>query len=129
MKPKFNVAFASISTSGMMRNVTGKALSPSITVKLDGKMLKAGTDYTISYKKQGTSSATTTAPSAAGVYEVTITGTGTYSGVRSLGNMTIYPKPNIDTSFACRLSSAFGQTRTKIIRCGISFLMATDITW
>lgn len=110
MKPKFNVAFASIRTSGMMRNVTGKALSPSITVKLDGKMLKAGTDYTISYKKQGTSSATTTAPSAAGVYEVTITGTGTYSGVRSLGNMTIYPKPNIDTSFACRLSSVANQS-------------------
>ena len=41
---------------------------------------------------------------------MTITGTGTYSGVRSLGNMTIYPKPNIDTSFACRLSSVANQS-------------------
>ena len=104
MAPKYNVSFASISTSGMMRNATGKALSPSITVKLDGKTLKSGTDYTVSYKKQGSSSSTTSAPSEAGTYEVTITGAGTYSGTKSVGNMTIYAKPNIDTSFAYRFS-------------------------
>lgn len=105
MKPKYNVAFASISVSGMMRNATGKALSPSITVKLDGKTLKSGTDYEIAYKKEGSSAATTNAPSAVGTYEVTITGKGTYSGSKSLGKMTIHSKPNIDTSMPSRISS------------------------
>ena len=103
MKPKYNVGFASVTTSGMVRNATGKALSPSISVKVDGKTLKSGTDYTVSFTKDGKT--TTTAPSAAGTYAVSITGTGLYSGKKSIGNMVIYAKPNIDTSFACKISS------------------------
>ena len=103
MKPKYNVGFASVTTSGMVRNATGKALSPSISVKVDGKTLKSGTDYTVSFTKDGKT--TTTTPSAAGTYAVSITGTGLYSGKKSIGNMVIYAKPNIDTSFACKISS------------------------
>ena len=103
MKPKYNVGFASVTTSGMVRNATGGALSPSISVKVDGKTLKNGTDYTVSFTKDGKT--TTTAPSAAGTYAVSITGTGLYSGKKSIGNMVIYAKPNINTSFACKISS------------------------
>lgn len=103
MKPKYNVGFASVTTSGMVRNATGGALSPSISVKVDGKTLKNGTDYTVSFTKDGKS--TTSAPSAAGTYAVSIAGTGLYSGKKSIGNMVIYAKPNINTSFACKISS------------------------
>jgi C1A family cysteine protease len=47
---------------------TGKALTPSLTVKLGGKTLKAGTDYTVSYaanKAIGKATATIKAKSAA----------------------------------------------------------------
>ena len=103
MKPKYNVGFASVTTSGMVRNATGGALSPSISVKVDGKTLKNGTDYTVSFTKDGKT--TTSAPSAAGTYAVSIAGTGLYSGKKSIGNMVIYAKPNINTSFACKISS------------------------
>lgn len=105
MKPKYNIAFASYNVSGMMRNVTGSALEPKVTVKLDGKTLAKKTDYTISYKNKKTGSTTTNAPTSAGTYEVTVSGAGLYSGTRSLGDMNIYDKPNIDTSMPFRLSS------------------------
>lgn len=48
----------------------GKALSPVVTVKLDGQTLTRDTDYTVSQVKK-------TAP---GSYDVTVTGVGTYTG-------------------------------------------------
>lgn len=50
---------------------TGKALTPSVTVKAGGKTLKNKTDYTISYKNN----------KAIGTATVTITGKGNYTGI------------------------------------------------
>lgn len=49
---------------------TGKALKPAATVKLDGQMLQAGTDYTITYSNNKN----------AGTAKATLNGTGDYSG-------------------------------------------------
>ncbi|MBR4514455.1 MAG: hypothetical protein IKO61_06170, partial [Lachnospiraceae bacterium] len=49
---------------------TGKAITPTPVVKLDGKTLKKGTDYTVSYKNN----------TKVGTATVTITGKGDYSG-------------------------------------------------
>lgn len=106
MKPAYNIAYANYSYSGMMRNVTGGALVPNVTVKLDGKTLRNGTDYKIYYKKSGSTTSTTTAPTTAGTYEVIVVGAGDYNSSKSLGNMYVYAKPSFDTSFYCRIDSA-----------------------
>ncbi|MBR4513879.1 MAG: hypothetical protein IKO61_03210 [Lachnospiraceae bacterium] len=49
---------------------TGKAITPAVTVKLDGKTLKKGTDYDVTYANN----------TKAGTATVTITGKGDYSG-------------------------------------------------
>ena len=49
---------------------TGKAIEPDVVVTLDGKTLKAGTDYTVAYSKN----------KAIGKAGVTITGAGDYEG-------------------------------------------------
>ena len=49
---------------------TGKAITPAVTVKLDGKTLKKGTDYTVKYANN----------IKVGTATVTITGKGDYSG-------------------------------------------------
>ena len=51
----------------------GKALTPSVTVKLDGATLVAGTDYTVAYSNNKN----------AGTGTVTVTGAGSYSGTAS----------------------------------------------
>ena len=50
----------------------GKAVTPSVTVTLNGKKLKAGTDYTVSYTNNTKAGATAT---------VTVVGKGNYTGV------------------------------------------------
>ena len=52
---------------------TGKALTPSVTVKLDGATLVADTDYTVAYSNNKN----------AGTGTVTVTGAGSYSGTAS----------------------------------------------
>ena len=52
---------------------TGKALTPGVTVKLDGATLVAGTDYTVGYSNNKN----------AGKGTVTVTGAGSYSGTAS----------------------------------------------
>jgi hypothetical protein len=49
---------------------TGKAIAPAVTVKLDGKTLKKGTDYDVKYANN----------TKVGTATVTITGKGDYSG-------------------------------------------------
>ena len=49
---------------------TGKAVKPSVTVKLNGKTLKKGTDYTVSYKNN----------KAVGKATVVVKGKGKYTG-------------------------------------------------
>ena len=69
----------------------GKALEPSVTVTLNGKKLKAGTDYTVSYANN------TKAGSTASVI---ITGKGNYVGtaIRNFEIAEIPAKGNIYTS-------------------------------
>ena len=52
------------------RHFTGKAITQTPVVKLGGKTLKAGTDYTVSYKNN----------KAVGTATATITGKGSYTG-------------------------------------------------
>ncbi len=52
---------------------TGKALKPKVTVKLEGKTLKAGTDYTVTYKNNKN----------IGKGKVTVTGKGKYTGKKT----------------------------------------------
>ena len=52
---------------------TGKAIRPTPVVKLNGKTLKAGTDYTVSYKNNV----------KVGTATVTVTGKGDYTGAAS----------------------------------------------
>ena len=52
---------------------TGKALKPTVTVKLGGKTLKSGTNYTASYKSN----------TNCGKAMITITGKGDYTGTKT----------------------------------------------
>lgn len=62
---------------------TGKALTPAVTVKLDGKTLEAGTDYTVAYKNNV----------KVGTATVTITGTGSYTGTLTTTFKIVQPVP------------------------------------
>ncbi|MBR4514932.1 MAG: leucine-rich repeat protein [Lachnospiraceae bacterium] len=53
---------------------TGKALTPKVTVKYNGKTLKKGTDYTVAYTNNVN----------IGYGTVTITGIGAYSGAKAM---------------------------------------------
>lgn len=55
---------------------SGKKLTPSVTVKLNGKTLKAGTDYTVTW----TSADKSKTAKKAGRYAVTVKGKGAYTG-------------------------------------------------
>ena len=71
-KPKLaRTSIAKASVSGLKnKTYTGKAINPTPVVKLNGKTLKSGTDYTVSYKNN----------KAVGTATVTITGKGAYTG-------------------------------------------------
>ena len=77
---KINPAsIANAKLSGLKdQTYTGKALTPAPAVKLGTKTLKAGTDYTVSYKNN----------TKAGTATVTVTGKGNYTG-KVTGSFTI----------------------------------------
>ena len=62
--------------------VTGKALKPAVTVVLNKKTLREGTDYKVAYK----------ANKAVGTATVFVTGAGDYAGTAT-GTFDIIPKP------------------------------------
>jgi hypothetical protein len=66
----YPVSKAKISGLKTSYSYTGKAVKPSITLKLSGKTLKKGTDYTVSYKNN----------KQIGKATITIKGKGIYSG-------------------------------------------------
>ena len=68
----------------------GKAKTPSVTVKLDGKTLTLNTDYTVSYSDNIN----------AGTAKVTVTGKGNYTGSKTV-NFTI-AKAGQDSSITCK---------------------------
>lgn len=72
---------ADISLSWTEKAYTGKALKPAVTVKYDGKTLKKGTDYTVSYKNN----------IKPGIASVTVKGAGKYGGSQTV-NFTITPQ-------------------------------------
>lgn len=67
------IAKDSVKVSGWTYN--GKSKAPSIKVTVDGKTLKAGTDYKITGTKKAKN---------AGTYKVTIKGIGKFSGTQTL---------------------------------------------
>ena len=75
---------AVISMKGLTYAYTGKAVKPKPTVKLGGKTLVSGTDYTVSYSNNV----------EIGTAVVKITGKGSYSGSVS-GSYVIKPKKSV----------------------------------
>lgn len=65
-----SIAKAKVATAKSSYTYSGKALKPKVTVKLGSKTLKAGTDYTVSYK----------ANKNVGRATITVAGKGAYSG-------------------------------------------------
>ncbi len=63
------------------KTYTGKAITPSFTVKYNGKVLKSGTDYTVTYSNN----------KYTGKATATITGKGTYTGTKKV-TFHIVPK-------------------------------------
>ena len=64
--------FSSEETETLTTAYTGKVQKLSPAVKYNGKTLKKGTDYTVSYPGEGYKEP--------GIYEITVTGKGNYSG-------------------------------------------------
>ena len=89
---------ATVSSSHMTKNATGKALSPLISVKYGSTTLRAGTDYSITYN------GSTSAPTKAGNYTVKIVGKGSYSGEKTVGTFRLVQGPNTGSS-QVRISS------------------------
>ena len=67
---RISISKASVTLSTSTYAYDGKAKKPSVTVKLNGKTLKNGTDYTVSYSNN----------TKVGTAKVTITGQGNYTG-------------------------------------------------
>ena len=67
---KISISKASVTLSTSTYAYDGKAKKPGVTVKLNGKTLKNGTDYTVSYSNN----------TKVGKAKVTITGKGNYTG-------------------------------------------------
>lgn len=64
---------------------TGKQLKPAVTVKVSGKTLKSGTDYTVAYKNN----------IKPGKATVTITGKGNYTGTKTATFMIVPKKATV----------------------------------
>ena len=67
---RISISKASVTLSTSTYAYDGKAKKPGVTVKLNGKTLKNGTDYTVSYSNN----------IKVGTAKVTITGKGNYTG-------------------------------------------------
>ena len=67
---RISISKASVTLSTSTYAYDGKAKKPGVTVKLNGKALKNGTDYTVSYLNN----------TKVGTAKVTITGKGNYTG-------------------------------------------------
>jgi len=96
-----DLAYADVTAIGMSRNYTGKALSPDISVSLNGVELAEGEDFVIRF------GAEKGAPAEPGSYAVTIVGTGDYSGIVELGDFSIYDVPEAVAGAEYHLASGF----------------------
>lgn len=80
-------ANSSITSSQMIRNATGAALEPAVTVKLNSKTLVKGTDYYLTYNGK------TDLPKVAGNYVVRAVGKGSYVGTKDVGTFKLLQGP------------------------------------
>ena len=85
-----DISKATVTLDKTSYNYDGKAKTPSVTVKLDGKTLTLNTDYTVSYSDNIN----------AGTAKVTVTGKGNYTGSKTV-NFTI-AKAGQDSSITCK---------------------------
>ena len=89
---KFKIQKASLSKAKVAKiankTYTGKAIKPAPKVTFGGKVLKKGTDYTLSYSKN----------KAAGTARITVKGKGNYKGARTISFKIVKPKPKAKTS-------------------------------
>ena len=97
---------------------TGKAVTQTPTVELDGKTLKSGTDYTLSYKNNKN----------AGTATMTVTGKGNYSGTVSktfkiIAKSKIWERVAGQTGFdtMAAITQKFGKADNAVIAANSSF--------
>ena len=81
-----SIYFTSITVPSVM-TYTGKAIKPAVKITYDGKTLRKGTDYTVTYKNN----------KKVGIATVTITGKGAYQSFITK-SFKIRPKPTAVTS-------------------------------
>ena len=96
-----DLAYADATAVGMSRNYTGGALSPDISVILNGVELSEGEDYAILFD------GAEAMPVDEGSYEVYIVGTGEYSGGVYVGDFCIYDVPEAVEGVQYHLASGF----------------------
>lgn len=79
-EPQAKISLKNAKIKAGNKTYSGKALKPAVTVTLDGKTLKSGTDYSVAYKNNVN----------CGKATVTVTGKGDYEGSKS-GSFIIKP--------------------------------------
>lgn len=87
-KPIISIETAEITGVEVSYEYTGQPIVPSPVVKIDGKTLVKGTDYTVEYSNY----------QEPGQATITITGIGSYSGSKTIEFTIEKPAPVIDTS-------------------------------
>lgn len=87
-----NISQATVTLSQTSYTYDGKAKTPSVTVKLDGKTLVLNTDYTISYSDN----------IDVGTAKVIITGRGNYTGSKTASFTIAKADGNPTTSITCK---------------------------
>lgn len=119
----WSISAASISSakvSAAKQTFNGKALSPSVTVKLGDRTLKSETDYAVSYSDN----------QHAGTAKVTVTGKDNYSGI-ARGSFTISPASISEASISVAAQNYTGSQLTPVPTVtldGKSLESGTDFT-
>ncbi len=109
-KVKKSITSASVSCSSKFI-YTGSNIKPTPTVKLSGKTLKSGTDYTVTYSNNKN----------VGIGDMTIVGSGDYAGKKSFKFYIVPKTPTIksitasDSSIKVKLSQATGADGAYVI--------------
>ena len=123
-----NIAKASVSNPSA-KGYTGTAKEAAITVKLNKKTLKKGTDYEIRYNGSAA------APTAAKTYTITIIGKGNYTGTASVQRTftistakTSSAKLTLKSSVAYTGKAVNASTLGLAVKIGSQALPASDYT-
>ena len=96
---KADISRATMTLSQTSYTYDGKAKTPSVTVKLDGKTLVLNTDYTVSYSNN----------TNVGTAKVTITGKGNYTGSKT-ADFTITKAAETEKADISRVTMTLSQT-------------------